>query len=334
MQTKSLLATALALVLAACPAAADLTTGLVAHYPFQGNADDASGNGNHGTPTATTVLTSDRFGTANGAYLFNGRDTQILVPSSASLSSPTSQITMCAWILLQGNSQVGGAFWPLLMKSNTTENGFMYRVSGDLTGFGAAFNNWNTQLGSAYGFSLNTWTFVAVTYDGAFERQYVNGVLNGQQPRTLAIVADTRPLVIGGDTPGVYESFWGKIDDVRIYNRALSAAEIFELSRQTVGVADAGNARGIMLRAPSPNPGTRAGQVEFTLPAAMDVELTVSDVQGRCVRTLLSGARGAGSHVARWDGYDAAGRAAKPGVYFWRLRFAGGQVTQRWVRLQ
>jgi hypothetical protein len=162
------------------------------------------------------VLTTDRFGTANGAYYFNGTNAQITIPSSPSLASPTNKITMCAWILLNGNSKVGGAFWPLLMKSNTTDNAFMYRLSGDLSGFGAAFNDWGTQLGSAYAFALNTWTFVAITYDGVNERQYVNGVLNGTQPRTLTMVADTRPLVIGGDTPGIYESFWGKIDDVRM----------------------------------------------------------------------------------------------------------------------
>jgi hypothetical protein len=323
-----------ALALCAAPASADLSTGLIAYYPFSGNAQDASGNGNDGTPNANVALTTDRFGTANRAYFFNGSNAQILVPNSASLSSPTNQITMCAWILLNGNSQVGQPFWPLLMKSNTTENAFMYRVSGDLSGFGAAYNNWSTQQGSPYTFALGVWTFVAVVYDGAQERYYVNGTQVGATARTLTMTADTRPLVIGGDAPGVPEYFWGKIDDMRIYSRALSNAEIVELAQQTTDVSDATMFNEVALRAPEPNPTSSASAIEFTLRDAAPVEVTVSDALGRHVRTLLRGEQSAGTHTARWDGRDEGGRATPPGVYFWRLRSGSTELTRRSVRIR
>ena len=76
---------------------------------------------------------------------------------------------------------------------------------------------------------LGVWTHLAVTYDGTTLRLYVNGVLRSSTAASGGIAASTAPLRIGGNTvfsvPGT-EYFAGLIDEVRIYNRALSAAEI------------------------------------------------------------------------------------------------------------
>src|SRR5207244_13011036 len=72
---------------------------------------------------------------------------------------------------------------------------------------------------------LNSWTHLAVTYDGATLRLYVNGIQTAAQAVTGSLLSSTAPLRIGGDAPwGEY--FSGTIDEVRVYNRALSAAEI------------------------------------------------------------------------------------------------------------
>ena len=72
---------------------------------------------------------------------------------------------------------------------------------------------------------LNTWTHLALTYDGTTLRLYVNGVQVGMLAQTGAIATSSSPLRIGGNAPwGEY--FSGQIDDVRVHNRALSAAEI------------------------------------------------------------------------------------------------------------
>lgn len=94
----------LALAVFAAPAYADIDTGLIARYAMDGNAQDSSPYANHGTANANMVLTTDRFGTPNAAYEFNGTNSSITVPNSASLASPTTAITMAAWILLYGNS--------------------------------------------------------------------------------------------------------------------------------------------------------------------------------------------------------------------------------------
>src|ERR1019366_3185308 len=73
-----------------------LTNGLVAYYPFNGNANDASGNGNNGTVYGA-ILTTDRFGNSNSAYSFDGASSYIEVPSNASLLF-SNQLTISAWI--------------------------------------------------------------------------------------------------------------------------------------------------------------------------------------------------------------------------------------------
>jgi subtilisin family serine protease len=79
--------------------------------------------------------------------------------------------------------------------------------------------------------------------------------------------------------------------------------------------------------APSPSAGPTA--LRFSLPRAADVTLAVFDLSGRRVRELVRGPLTAGTHVARWDGRDAAGRAVASGFYFARLEGAGETATGR-----
>ena len=72
---------------------------------------------------------------------------------------------------------------------------------------------------------VNTWTHLALTYDGAMLRLYVNGSLAASQARTGAIQTNSSPVRIGGNVP-YGQFFQGLIDEVRIYNRALSQTEI------------------------------------------------------------------------------------------------------------
>jgi hypothetical protein len=83
----------------------------------------------------------------------------------------------------------------------------------------------------------------------------------------------------------------------------------------------------------APNPFLRATQLRFALAQAGPVSLRVFDVHGREVRTLVRGARGAGSHTVTWDGRDGRGDDAPAGLYFLRLETAGGALAQRVVKL-
>jgi len=83
-----------------------------------------------------------------------------------------------------------------------------------------------------------------------------------------------------------------------------------------------------------PNPFRPATEIEFGLPRAATVSLAVFDVAGRCVRTLASGLVPAGVHVVAWDGRDAGGAAAAPGVYYCRLAADGRVLSRTMVRMR
>jgi len=207
----------------------NLEDGLLAHYPFNGNADDNSGNNNHGSGSNVS-LTTDRFENPDSAFEFNGTNSVISVPNSDSLSSPTTELTLVAWINAPSWSLVGSTTWaPVLMKSNVSTNAFQYRMSVGSNGMGTAINNWNNSAGSSAPISFNQWYLLVTTFKDDTLNGYLNGLLIDSKPLTGPINLDTRPLEIGHDVPGAIEVFNGKIDDVRIYNRALNKHEIWEL---------------------------------------------------------------------------------------------------------
>ena len=100
--------------------------------------------------------------------------------------------------------------------------------------------------------------------------------------------------------------------------------------RSVVGVPARGAvAAGLRLGPVSPSPARGAAAVSFELPRAGRVRLDLFDVRGRLVRTLVEGERAAGTHVARWDGRDAAGMPVTAGVYFLRIEAAGATRSGR-----
>jgi hypothetical protein len=90
---------------------------------------------------------------------------------------------------------------------------------------GHVFAGGDRQLDATAALPLNTWTHVATTYDGSTQRLFVGGTQVASRTQTGAIATSNSPLRIGGN--GVWsEWFAGLLDEVRVYNRALSASEI------------------------------------------------------------------------------------------------------------
>lgn len=202
--------------------------GLMGWWSFNGNANDESVNNNNGTNNGA-VLTTDRFGHADSAYLFDGVSSYISIPSSASLESPTTRLTVTAWVNLAGYSLVGQTTLdPIFTKSDNPANSFMYHfIAGN--GYDVGCNNWLNTVGTAYTFSLNQWYMLSIALDSSVAYIYRNDTLVTTQPFITNITPDALPLEIGRDVPGVTEVFNGKIDDIGIWNRALSQQEISNL---------------------------------------------------------------------------------------------------------
>jgi len=187
-----------------------LTNGLVAYYPFNGNANDESGNGNNGTVFGATLM-ADRFGIPNSAYNFNGVSDYINVPHSPSLNIPAgTSVTITAWVYRTNAS------WPV-------------HIVGKRVGCGGDHNFYQLAIGNAAlppaSVPLNVWSFVATTTEGTVTKDYVDGVEVASY--TLAMGANNADLKIG--TSSTCQHFPGPVDDVLIYNRALTPAEIIAI---------------------------------------------------------------------------------------------------------
>jgi len=211
-----------------------LTNGLAAYYPLDGNAIDASGNGMSGTVTGA-ILTVDRFGSAKSAYQFNGSN-WIQLPDQILPALPP-ELTLSAWVLA-GNGPYIAQQEIIHLTSRRGECGLS--ILPDATGswvFGAHLQNSGWQLIQTSG-TPNTWTHLTGTFK---QGQYIQFWVNGSLVQSNSIPNDTLFTLPGYElnsalgiydwAPAPYLGFAGAIDDVRIYNRALSSDEVQQLEQ-------------------------------------------------------------------------------------------------------
>jgi hypothetical protein len=184
----------------------------------------------------------------------------------------------------------------------------------------------------------NQWHHVAGTYDGSFLRIYVDGHLENSVARTGTISTGAADVLIGY-RPSPTGFFPGLIDEVAMYNRALSASEILSIVSNGIsrcGLVDVGHTPPPPFAFPSPwpNPSERATNIEFQLPARATVRVEVVDVAGRRVSLLMDRGLDAGRHSMRWDGRDMAGNRVAPGVYLVRVSTGGAAATRKIVEIR
>lgn len=180
-------------------------------------AADISGNSNTGTITGAAWTT----GQYGGALSFDGIDDWVTVADSASLDLITG-MTLSAWVFPSTTTN-----WrTVVMKEQATELAYsLYTSNGNEQPTSITFGSVKYYLSGSSALPLNAWTHITATYDGIQHRLYLNGVQVASSAVTGAIVVSTGVLRIGGN--GIYgEYLAGKIDEVRIYNRALSVGEI------------------------------------------------------------------------------------------------------------
>ena len=194
-----------------------LKQGLVAYYPFNGNAKDESGNGNDGKNSGAT-LTSDRRGMPDKAYAFE--EGAISLPRETMKGG--DKVSVFAWINVETGTQ---GMYPRLVGGNTSGlvNVWLGLANKNSKELSIEVDTPASNRLQGHGVIENgIWFHVALVYDGSELAEYVNGIkkaskaVSGNYPQQINIK-------IGGI--GRY-LFRGKIDDVRIYNRALTEAEV------------------------------------------------------------------------------------------------------------
>ncbi len=209
--------------------------GLIAYFPFNGNANDESVNNHDGTVYGS-ILTTDRFGIDNSAYSFDGTNDYIKM-----LGLPTNytQYTYSAWVksnLTTPSNSMGivvqngftgsiawGSFGSIISKTNYRH----WVIHRDDTGTLQYINNAST-------LDLN-WHHLLITWDGTDIKMYYDGLLqNTFAVNTISTIYNE--LLVGAiNNNGSAGNFFnGKIDDIRIYDRALNGTEITTLFNENL----------------------------------------------------------------------------------------------------
>ena len=208
------------------------TTGLVGWWPFNSNANDESGNGNNGTVNGGTTLSTDRFGNSNNAYYFDGVNDYI---SNILSMNSTDSLTISLWYLSPIPTNISSTHFELWESNNLSNQihlnfsfnpiptGYMYTF---IPGIGQASDSMGTR-------TYNAWHHIVVVKAGITETVYVDNIPNfGQFTGTNSTLNFDkfelgREFTTGGNLTDTY--YIGKLDDIGIWNRALTQQEITDL---------------------------------------------------------------------------------------------------------
>lgn len=238
-------------------------TGLVAAYSFNASSGttlvDSSGRNHHGSISGAVWAP----GFAGNALSFDGIDDLVTIADTSSLDL-TSGMTIEAWVRPADRNG-----WSTIVakEQSGSHNVYSLYASDDTNQPPVSYAAIGGDEPSARGNSLlplNTWSHLVATYDGQRMRLYVNGTQVSSTAVSGAIGTSNSPLRIGGNAVYADEYFRGLIDEVRIYNRSLSAAEIhYNMSTPIGGTLDAtlptGSVTGLS--------GTVSGQVTVNVAA-------------------------------------------------------------------
>jgi hypothetical protein len=227
---------------------ANLQTGLVGYWPFNGNANDESGNNNNGNINGA-ILSNDINGNSNSAFAFNG-NSHIYVPFSESINSIQNGLTMSSWIYMDGGA--GPATPPRIMElrggyGGGGDAGFVMLSQGNSNESRTFEVRWynndgstNISISPTVALSALGWHHIVFSCDGQTGegKLYIDGVfadsnaLQSNQGLIANCNYNGNGLFIGAESSML--GYWGgSIDEVLLYNRAISDSEVQQLYSQS-----------------------------------------------------------------------------------------------------
>jgi hypothetical protein len=291
----------------------DINNNLVGHWMFENNVMDSSDHGNNGSITGNPQYVPGIMNTT--ALEFDGEQDYVSIPESPDFSM--TSFTLAAWVKIPDPIPSGwrtiiehdrsGDNWFGLWKSN---NGHMFHF------------RWSNVAVSDFSsiISPDVWYHVAGTYDLITKTAHL--YLNGELDRTVqnenVPKASNSELRIGINMQN-NEDFVGIIDDVRVYNRVLDESEINQLfivsSIEMLDNNDNDRVPETYNLNNYPNPFNPSTIIHYELPITNYVELSIYNLNGQKVASLISETQSAGKYTVQWD---ASGFAS--GIYYYELR--------------
>ncbi len=198
---------------------------IIADYPFSGNANDVSGNNLHGQNSGA-ILTADRLGNPQSAYYFNGGSQNIAVTNQPILNFQDA-ITVSCWFRANDLPEketflLSHGSWQSRWKLSITPDKYLRWTVNTLNGI--------SDLDATIPLQTDSFYHVAVTYDGSILALYLGGQLHSYKALTGKIRTTAVPFLMGQMLPGeTTYNFKGVIDEVKIYDYALTPAAVIAL---------------------------------------------------------------------------------------------------------
>ena len=291
---------------------------LIAYYPFNGNANDESGNQNNGT-VSQAQLVPDRNGTPNSAYSFDGINDYIEVTNSPALNFQKS-ITVDFWINIKAfydreEYPISHGNWENRWKVSITNKKIRWTIK---TGSGTKDLDSESELSA--GMIYN----VAVTYNGSDMEIYLNGKLDAFTEFSGLMLQTTIDLMIGQVLPGNSNyNFNGTLDDIRIYDYALSRDEIENLFGNPSSIINDEKSTipsNNFLFQNYPNPFNLSTTINYQTNKTGTVILRIYNILGKLIRTLVNRAENPGYYSIKWDGKNDNDQIVTSGIYFYKLQ--------------
>jgi hypothetical protein len=216
-----------------------LRIGLIAYYQFKNSGADSSGKANNVTYYKNITSVANRLNFSNSAFSFDGQNSYLTVNDNNDLRLSNTDFTLNAWVKLNSFSPNTGTYI-LSKRTSGLNSGWGFSVNGQQTNVGVVGGVYfgpgglNASAVSTKSISLNKWSMVTVIYNSTKQQIsiYIDGVLDNVTnniPAPNALI--TANMFIGADNPanGTFYYTYGALDDIRIYNRALSASSVQKL---------------------------------------------------------------------------------------------------------
>jgi hypothetical protein len=286
---------------------------LVAYYPFDGNAQDESGYNNHGIVSGAELV-SDHEGNSNSAYYFDGNDDYVRIQNHPSLNF-VNGITVVFWMRIDEFFEreahpVSHGNWENRWKVSITGTKVRWTIKTDV-----GIKDLDTEQNVTTGVFYHTSVVYTINRMGI----YIDGQPASSTTWDGDILQTSIDFMIGQVLPGNSNyNFKGIIDDISIYNYALSSSEIEELYDQSMPIrdlTDQGVPQSYSLSQNYPNPFNPSTIINYELPITNDVQLNIFNLMGQKVATLVSERQEVGYHSVQWD---ASGYAS--GIYYYKLK--------------
>ncbi len=265
--------------------------GMVAHYPFDGNANDATPYQNHGVIGGNPVFETATHPGGGQNIKFDGDRDSVLAPNAVQLISDYATVSF--WIRVDTTDFEDpeayvidfGHFdqrWKISLPKH-------HRIVWSTNGNTLQFPNFGSDMDSGDGNELvdDFWWYVTMVHDGVNDIIYIDGQQVATKPVPTKLNSTARPLCFGSNPVEGQQYFIGALDNVKIYNKALTAAEILHLFQTgTTASKDLSNALQGLVLSVSPNPTTDVLTVQHAFDGNQPLLVRVFDLAGRQVDDL------------------------------------------------